>query len=678
MAESSIKDEIYLISKGLYRLVSDIVGPECIVKMRRQKYKHFDFVQNCDNLPVFVITSGSMSEGFQFKSSDVDRMCVDRNAFVLTRLNHLHVKSLKTGSLFCMDNDECPPGFTLLRCLTSDRNNEEVFKCLAWRGDNIFLSSKMIREIILSSSETETHGPCQSENIMGIEVDTAFSLRSHMWPVQASCFITRSLDRRWPTYNVLKDICNDGCSFVPINSKQQTRSDVIDLEWRMSFSFAEKILIHSMNHCQFLCYGLTKLFLNEVLKQCSPPVNDLMCSYFMKTAVFWEISNNAEDWSIETFLPKFWNVFRRLIQWVRNGYCPNFFIPENNMFYGKICGENQRLLLSVLHDLYKDGYWCLLRCSSLNRKFENIITQPDIADMLSYNEEEYVSASAIEREKLRLIFPFEHTCPIHDRDGMITILDNTMRLNTDSDTMEYVVRLRLNNIFQQYTESLLMFTEPRRRNRKQYLTRKAAQALLIKAKTYFCVNFLHYSRCIYETGNYRKTIDILHFIKHRLQSQPYMYNWCLDDDIIMATKQQGMSYHTLIESFIVGDVTMNYLTSIDELLLECRAVGKHTGPSNLDIPPLVFINFLLILSYTRIENFQRLNDILDELQTLLHQNDNHHIFFTHKAISWEILGICQQIWGDRQSAFQSFINALNDKYNNFKEATIARINNLYN
>ncbi|KAK3085284.1 hypothetical protein FSP39_001043 [Pinctada imbricata] len=430
MAESG-DDELCLISKGLYRIVSDVIGPECIVKLRRQQWEVKDLLDNCDTSePVHTITSGSRSEGFGFKSSDVDTMYVDKIAFVCTSSNISFLRNIKSSSLFYMDNEECSPGFTLLRCLTCDRNNVNIFNSLVQKGDNMYLSSKSIRETFLSTRNTEVHGPCQSDSYVGKETDHAYTMRYPFWPNQARYFVIRSIERGWPSYGVLKDICNDGCLLIPINSKQQTCSELIDLEWRMSFSLAEKELTYSMNHCQFLCYGLMKLFLNEVIKR-SPSVSELMCSYFMKTAVFWEISDKSDNWSAETFLPKFWNVFRRLIKWVNDGYCPNFFIPENNMFYGKICGENRRILLSVLSDLYYEGFWCLLRCPSLNENLTSIIRQPYIANMLSYNEEEYVSMSRIEREKLWIVFQFHSPVPNENMTRIIKLVHNTVNINTD-------------------------------------------------------------------------------------------------------------------------------------------------------------------------------------------------------------------------------------------------------
>ncbi|KAK3085612.1 hypothetical protein FSP39_006085 [Pinctada imbricata] len=591
------------------------------------------------------------------------------------------MQNLKSSSLFLMDNEECSPGFTLLNCLTCDRNKLTVFKCLVKKGDDMYLSSKAIRETFMSSSTTELHGPCQTDSILDKEADYVYTVRCPTWPEQATCFVLRSLQKGWPSKEVLEDICNDGCLFVPINSKQQTCSDLTDLEWRMSFSLAEKKLINSMNHCQFLCYGLTKLFLNEVIKK-FPHLNDLLCSYFMKTSVFWEISENSSDWSIQTFLFKFWNVFRRLIKWVQAGYCPNFFIPENNMFYGKLCGGKQKMLLSVLRDLYAEGYWCLLRCPSLNKHLTMIISQPYIAHMVSCNEEEYLSESYIERERLCVIIQFDSLpFPTDDVRRITSILHKTVNINTETELMMCTVKLRVNCLLQMYAESLLLSSKlpwHLTKNRKKYLTLKGAYRMQVRSKTYLFINYLNYAKCTYMSGNYHKTIDILHYIKRRLQSQPYMYEWSLDDDIIMATRQHGMTYDALIKSFLVSYVEMDIYTSIDELQLECHAQGKHTGVDDLYIPPLVFINFLLILCYTRIGDSHRRFDILEDLLILFYHDNEHHIHISDKAISWEILGICQQICGDNQAAFQSYINALDEKFNYFKEATKVRINSLYN
>ncbi|KAK3088412.1 hypothetical protein FSP39_018859 [Pinctada imbricata] len=577
MAASSVDDELSLISRGLYRIVSDIVGPECIVVLRRQKHGIRDAFSNCDSYTKITrLLSGSKAEGFDFKSSDYDVMYIDRNAIVCSSDIRITTPMYSTPTILIMDTENVSPGFAFIRCLRYDQNNETLKHSLVFRRSGVYVSSKQIRESFLSTSMTTCHGPCQTRTFLDCEGDFAYTLRCPVWPKEAMKFINRSLRQGWPSYDTLTQICKNGCLLVPINSKQQQYNDMADLQWRISFSLAEKKLVYSMNHSQFLCYGLSKLLLNEVLKKASPN-EDLLCSYFMKTAVFWTISEDRCDWSPSNFLSKFWKVFCRLIRWVSIGYCPNFFIPENNMFQGKIFGDTQATLLGTIRDLYMDGYWSLLRCPSLHDSISKLITQPEIAYTLSCDELEYV--------------------PLQ----------------------------------------------------------------------------------MYMAGNYHRTIEMIHYTRHKLQSQLYMYEWTLDDDVIMTVSQQGMSYDTVVKSLIVSVIKMNENTSIEELKLECLAFTQTVGVCVLYIPPLVFLNFLLVLSYNRISENHRQYDILDELNTLLYHDDCHHIATTSKAISWEILGICQQLCGYRHGAYQSYLHALDDEYNYFnmfKQATVARINSL--
>ncbi|KAK3088860.1 hypothetical protein FSP39_024676 [Pinctada imbricata] len=681
MAASSVVDELSLTSRGLYRTVSDIVGPECIVVLRRQKWDIWNAFSNCDSYKKETrVLSGSMAEGFDFKSSDSDFMYIDRNAIVFTGDSHITTLMYNTPTILIMETETVSPGFAVIRCLRYDQNNTILKRSLVLRGTGVYISSKHTRESFMSTSMSTCHGPCQTRTILGYDEDDAYTLRCPVWPKQAMSFVYRSRQQGWPSYDTLTQICRDGCLLVPINSKQQQYSDMANLQWRISFSLAEKKLVYSMNHCQFLCYGLSKLLLNEVLKKASPN-KDLLCSYFMKTAVFWEMSEDRSDWLDSNFLSKFWKVFCRLIRWVSIGYCPNFFIPENNMFQGKIYGFTQITLLDTLRDLYMDGYWSLLRCPSLHDSISKLITQPEIAYTLSCDELEYVPLPMIEMHKLRVMLQFDGSIHVTKKEEIIKILIKTLlMMKTDSAELRCAVRIRINHVLQAYAQNLFLSPKPtyfnKSRNRMMYNDYKAAKTILCRTQTHFCMNYFILIQQMYMTGNYHRAIEMIHYTRHKLQSQLYMYEWTLDDDIILAVLQQGMSYDTVVKYSIVSDINMYENTVIEELKLECLAFTQTAGGCLLSIPPLVFLDFLLILSYTRISENRRRYDILDELQTLLYHNDGHHINTIHKAISWEILGICQQLCGYLHGAYQSYIHALDDEYNYFKKATVARINSL--
>ncbi|KAK3086160.1 hypothetical protein FSP39_014474 [Pinctada imbricata] len=343
------------------------------------------------------------------------------------------------------------------------------------------------------------------------------------------------------------------------------------------------------------------------------------------------------------------------------------------MFYGKICGQAQTALLGTLRELYSEGYDSLLRCSSLNQDLSLLISQPQIAYLLSCNEDEYVSISIIECQRFRTKCVFDIPCVDRTQVRILKTLQNILMLKPETMEMLCAVHIKVNHVLQHYAEHRLLSsysgwpTYPR--NKKRYEDTIKTLRIISRSKTSFCMNYINLIKHMYMAGNYQRTIEMIHYVKHKLQSQP--------TDIIMTLLQHGMSHETLIKSYIVSDVKVCGPNIIEELRLECWGSRQTTGASLVIVPSLVFLNFLLILSYTRLgENYRNI-DILDELQTLVYYDGGFHIPFLYKAVSWEILGICQKICGDRHGALQSYIHALNDEHNYFKMATLVRINSLH-
>jgi hypothetical protein len=135
----------------------------------------------------------------------------------------------------------------------------------------------------------------------------------------------RCLRYNWPPKPLLKEIVENGYHCVPVGSKIVSSGN--ELEWRLSFSQAELKLVSDMNHTQFLIYGLLKLFLKEVINY--GVEEPLLCSYFLKTTVFWMIQMGSIEWRPNNLLNCFWKCFEYLIHCVYRGEFPNFFLPQN-------------------------------------------------------------------------------------------------------------------------------------------------------------------------------------------------------------------------------------------------------------------------------------------------------------------------------------------------------------
>ena len=76
-----------------------------------------------------------------------------------------------------------------------------------------------------------------------------------------------------------------------------------------------------MNHTQFLTYGLLKLFVKDINNGLSEN-EKLLCSYHMKTAIFWTIQRiTIAQWCPQQLLAGFWACFKLLLKWVYEGVC---------------------------------------------------------------------------------------------------------------------------------------------------------------------------------------------------------------------------------------------------------------------------------------------------------------------------------------------------------------------
>ncbi|XP_062587652.1 uncharacterized protein LOC134249304 [Saccostrea cucullata] len=260
------------ISETVYVVMCWIVGTPTQVSIRREVADISDMLKK----PVKphglrVMVSGSMREGFGRFASDIDFMVWLTDHHVLWDLNHIAKYNIKRCTLLLMECFETPPGYALLQLLPSTNNvviqscaGDTVIVSCEEKNDRIYISSSKYRKMAASlvKENPVQHGPCMSGRDFYTKYEFAYCFACRLWPSIASAFTLRCRSQAWPPNPVLSDIANSGCHVVPIGFKESPEED---LEWRISFSIAEQKLVYCMNHTQFMCYGLLKLFLKEVL-----------------------------------------------------------------------------------------------------------------------------------------------------------------------------------------------------------------------------------------------------------------------------------------------------------------------------------------------------------------------------------------------------------------------------
>uniref|UniRef100_K1QWT1 Uncharacterized protein n=1 Tax=Magallana gigas TaxID=29159 RepID=K1QWT1_MAGGI len=311
---------------------------------------------------VEVIPTGSSSEGFRMNGTDVDRMYVDKRTIASE-----HPEDIP--SRFCAVKMEAslsiPKGYVKLVLVTPNISGQNLDAAVVKDCGKLYLSSSAYISTFLQDND-ETHGPCVKRvAAQGTEQDDAHCLKCSHWPSDAMEWYHRKRPHGWPDRYLIEDIYKEGCHVVAIGPKIVGRHGHWTFDpmvWRLSFSVAEKRLVYTFNDTQFIVYGIFKLLAKEAFRD----DRGIMCSYFMKTLMFWTIEETPKrDWRKERLVSCIEICLKRLIMWVDNGFCPNYFVRENNMFHGKLDEEARESMFMNLSEMYGEGWRCLLRCPSL-------------------------------------------------------------------------------------------------------------------------------------------------------------------------------------------------------------------------------------------------------------------------------------------------------------------------
>ncbi|VDI71242.1 Hypothetical predicted protein [Mytilus galloprovincialis] len=335
----------------------NIAGSELEMRQRQQLFIVQDMLYNAYRSNIYSrltkISSGSLAEGIDLPGNDIDIMYVIEDIEVIRDVRN--IKHPVQRTLLVMEADNDHPGFAGLR-LIPEVHIDSCFiptKSIKYTRKGSYLSTyQFVCNIIkiVPHLKLSPHGPSLTDKDQFL--DFVFCLRSKYLPYNALQW-TLLYRRQWPPNSVIDKIKEYGCLIVPIGPR--ILPDDCNVLWRIVFSLAEKQLVHSFNFTQLLCYYLLKLTLKYIVNT-NKDTEGLLCSYFLKTALFWV----SEEIDIDTFqLSKLYFCFShclsKVILWVNNCYCPNYFIPEQNMFIGKIRPDNNKTLIDVLNKIKCDG-----------------------------------------------------------------------------------------------------------------------------------------------------------------------------------------------------------------------------------------------------------------------------------------------------------------------------------
>nr|XP_034325102.1 uncharacterized protein LOC117689171 [Crassostrea gigas] len=619
---------------------------------------------------IIHMTSGSRREGFRLEGSDLDIMYWPNNHRVFMDMSQSEYYNTANKTLILSDSSDSPPGFTLLQLLTPSRYRE-VQSSRVRMIDRVYISSSIYRQLTCSATvpNSTVHGPCGSGVFGRGEYDNAHCFVCDFWPQSASSWIDRC--HSWPDPEVVDDIVRNGCHFVAIGHPLGPHENE---EWRISFSRAEYKLVYSMSHCQFLTYGLLKLFLKEVLNQQSEETNKLLCSYHIKTTVFWAIQQNTlPHWCPQNLLAGFWICFKLLLKWVYKGICPNFFIPQNNMFLTKVHGSAQNRLFLQLHELYNKGLACLLQSSSIRSYIIHVLYNPRLS--ICTDESMIRSGVFFNMQLIAMIFTaaparasslYQTTKAIHMMEQFVeSPMTHLQVLLIQRFTASYLQGTSFLLIQNMHTNTGV--------NKQMYIADKMSCHMLKLAAKFGCVSdMVNIAMYYYKTLRYREASSLIEMTKVKL-AQAYMRYVVHVDRERFTEAVGGQSWSTKMRQAVAGDIILDTtICYISELIPE-QLCALQNRKYALVIPFLVMLYFLEFLCYRHIDTTLS-QAALDKLQDLVHHDQGQYILDIFRDISWEILGICQQMTGDIQAALYSYQHSLTqDSFHCIQTATQRRI-----
>lgn len=345
-------------------------------------------VNNC--LPVGPFSEshivGSAGEGVPSmdifsNESDVDIMAVARSWFVFER--HAPDKARENIQCLQFDDSDTLPGYVKLKLIQEDSNysTEEV---------PIFLSSSKVRNNVLEinrdlssdfmysqmfqllgnklSISWFSNGPSFSANIetddqnvltRGLahvkSVDTVVALKCREWPKIAEEWIERRREFDWPGGALIEEAVEKGCYLVPIGGHQ---SQCEEMEWRISFVLAERLLIRNMNFIQRFVYSILKTIRKEIFGHFSA----IISSYIVKTAVLWvSEENDVSSWKPGFVLRYVRLCFLKILNFLQVDFCPNFFMNKCNLFHAKYSeDERLRLIYAITDFVYPSRFLIII------------------------------------------------------------------------------------------------------------------------------------------------------------------------------------------------------------------------------------------------------------------------------------------------------------------------------
>ncbi|KAL3847908.1 hypothetical protein ACJMK2_018799 [Sinanodonta woodiana] len=294
-------------------------------------------------------------------NSDIDFLSQDEDYEIVTDLSDCQVGK---SYMYMLQDGDTHPGYVKLQAirilpdksrfqLFSPDSTLDSFGVVLLRNTSFYCDSIGYRT-----------GPAVCQQTKDVSSDFVSALRCSQWPREGYEWLHRRRLHDWPKSRQIQNIMKYGCFATPVGHPSSTEEH---MEWRLSFTIAERDLVRSFEDTVMKVYILLKMvrktFIVHVLK-------DAFSSYYCKVCMLWMRERTpGELWCTENILFCLILCIRQLHEWASAGYCPDYFITRNNIYDRKIVGTVRMKLIQILRSLLSDDlrFVCRIECCHLGR-----------------------------------------------------------------------------------------------------------------------------------------------------------------------------------------------------------------------------------------------------------------------------------------------------------------------
>ena len=672
-------------SSFLSLLLEDVVGTSEMVRIRQDYYRIMEEVRSNTKMRTYI--TGSKAEGLDLPGSDVDVM-YDTNEYEhINVIQDVHeMPSMTTDSVLLFSTDKVPIGFAMLKILKLvPRMTHQYVKDAYQEIDGSLYFSSFLYVHNMVSIENDKRKCNFTRTGPSVETtrdydenkppdDNVMSIHCAFWPSVASEWRTRPRRYGWPRSADISSIVDFGYHLVPTCHPNSPRNM---MEWRISFSVAERTLVWSFNHVQIQCYAVMKLILKEFInvkyRELNPAVNGdtpspVLCSYFIKTLLFWAFEETDPSfWCADNLAECVSYLLRQLYACIRHGVIKHYFFPAFNLLSIKLTTNAQNDLLRILGDIIyadismvKPPISILLECKTLHEvysKFEYKSSYIENKDDIMKNDDcllTYLSEILLDIDVFSLDVSTRLFCNI----------------TCSSPLIDFAKRL----LFLKWNIKSLMAISKDNRNRRIYTMCRS-----LKHNIYgidISTSRFWYAMFLVKSKDFNSTLCILSDILSRIP--PYCLYKSNGDSRNKSNETKAIYTEAFADSqaFVMErartawmlnlHITKNEITSMPHAIqIELSCCDLAIG---VNLSPYTCAFYLMFLCHHELREFEQRDNALRQLIDITNDQEQVGVIPHH---SFNLAGHCLLMAGETTRARDMFLRSYHhgislpphDKYN---------------